>query len=203
LSKPRHDQPPPDRAAWTARCLAAACAALAAYTFGLVYEGFAADHYSSALITPFVDRPAARRAYQRLSFDAPAATREAAARRLVEADPANPNGWNAVSYARFLAAGKMSPAAIEALDHGYAVSAFDRRSAVWRIGFALDNWAALTPALRRNVLAEAGPASADPALAPELQARLRSVRSPEGRLAAALVMATPRGAADAVGVRGQ
>jgi hypothetical protein len=119
------------------------------------------------------------------------AERELAARRLIEADPTNPESWDAVSDVAFLRAGGMSPEAIEALDHSYAVSFFDRPGAVWRIGYALENWAALPPALRADVLTEAHVALNDPVLGPRLRLRLGQVQSPPGRLAAALILAQP------------
>jgi hypothetical protein len=176
---------------WKAWSLIAVCLSLAGYTFGLVYEGFIADHYSGILTFPFVDKPAAEHAYRRLPQNAPIAEREVAAQRLIESDPTNPNSWNAVSYVEFLKAGAMSPKALEALDHSYATSFFDRQGGVWRIGFALDNWSALPTSLRRDVLTEAGVALKDPLLGPELRARLRDIHTPEGRLAAAMMISMP------------
>lgn len=164
---------------------------LCAYCLGLLYEGFAADRYSGVMTFPFVDEPAAWRAYQRLAPDALLAEREIAAHRLILADPANPNSWDAVSYVEFRKAGHMSPAAIQALDHSYAVSFFDRQASVWRIAYALENWAALPPALRHDVLTDASVTLADPVLGPRLRARLATLQSPEGRLTAALLLQRP------------
>jgi hypothetical protein len=177
---------------WKVWRLIAVCLLLATWSFGLVYEGFIADHYSGLFTFPFVDEPAAERAYQRLPSDAPIAERETAARRLIQADPTNPDSWNAVSYVEFLkSGGVMSPKAIEALDHSYAVSFFDRTGGVWRIGFALENWAALPADLRKDVLVEAGVMLKDPVLGPRLRARLAQVQDPAGRLAAVMVLAQP------------
>ena len=174
---------------WKAWSLVALSLVLAVYAFGLLYEGFVAQRYSGVFSFPFIDKAAAERAYQRLPANAPLADQEVAARRLIEADPTNSQSWDAVSYVEFLKAGGMSAGAIEALDHSYAVSFFDRQAAVWRIGYALENWAALPPALRADVLAEADVALEDPVLAPKVKARLAQVRSPPGRLAALLVLA--------------
>lgn len=174
---------------WKAWGVAAASSLLAIYAFGLVYEGFVEDHYSGALTYPFVDEAAAWRAYRALPATAPLALRERRVRRLVEADPADAGTWTAVSYLEFLKGGRMTPAAVTALDHGYALSFFDRRDAVWRIGFALENWSALPVELRKDVLTEAAVALKDPALADKLKARLKAVSSPEGRLAALMVEA--------------
>ena len=141
---------------WKALSLIGVCLVLAGWSFALVYEGFISDHYSSAFTWPFIDEPAAERAYQRLSPKASITERQIAAHRLIQADPANPDSWNAVAYVEFLKAGQvMSPKALEALDHSYAVSFFDRKGCIWRIGFSLENWTALPPALRKDVLTEA------------------------------------------------
>jgi hypothetical protein len=176
---------------WKAWSLIAICLALAAWSCGLLYEGFIADGYSDVFTYPFVDKPAAESAYQKLPENAPIAMRETAARRLIEADPTNPDSWTAVSYVEFLKAGAMSPKAVEALDHSYAVSFFDRTGAVWRIGYALQNWSALPAPLRQDVLVEARVALKDPILGPELRSRLASVSSPPGRLAALMILAEP------------
>lgn len=162
---------------------------LAGWTFAVVYEGFIADRYAGAFTYPFVDEPAAERAYQRLAPNAPLEDRAAAARRLVEADPTNPDSWATVSYVEHLKAGAMSPKALEALDRSYAVSFFDRPGCVWRIGYALENWDALPPALRKDVLTEANVALKDPAIYPRLKARLAQVKSPRGQLAAIMIQA--------------
>jgi hypothetical protein len=179
---------------WKAWGLIAVSLVLAAYAFGLLYEGFAAQRYFGVFTFPFIDKPAAERAFQRLPPNASLARQEVAARRLIEADPTNPESWDAVSYVEFLKAGGMSAGAIDALDHSYAVSFFDRQAAVWRIGYALENWAALPPALRADVLTEADVALKDPVLGPKLRARLAEVRSPPGRLAAVLILAREAGA---------
>ena len=173
---------------WKACSLIAVCLVLASWSFALVYEGFVSNHYSSAFTWPFIDQPAAERAYQRLEPTATIKQREIAAQRLIEADPTNPDSWNAVSYVEFLKAGQvMSPKALEALDHSYAVSFFDRPGCVWRIGFSLENWAALPADLRKDVLAEANVALKDAWLGPKLKARLAEVKSPQGQLAALMM----------------
>jgi hypothetical protein len=172
--------------AWIVASAAVLCAA---YCVGLLYEGFAADRYSNLLTAPFVDKPAAERAYNRLATNAPAAVRADAARRLVEADPANPESWTALAYVDWLQHGALTPAGLAALDRSYQITFFEPEGAVWRIGFALDNWKALTPALRQQVLAEARESLRDPLVAPQLKARLTRVRGAEGQLAATLILA--------------
>jgi hypothetical protein len=169
--------------------IAVIAALLSAYSIALLYEGFISDHYSGFWTYPFVDKPAAERAYDRLPANASGAERTAAAQRLVMGDPANPESWAAVAYADYVTNGRLTPKGVLALDHSYAVSFFDRRGAVWRINFALENWVALSPDLRKQVLTEAGVALKDSYLRPELKPRLLKIRSPEGRLAALLLLA--------------
>ena len=173
---------------WKAWGLIALCVVLAAWSFGLLYEGFFADHYLGFFTYPFVDEPAAERAYQRLAPNAPIAERAIAAQRLIEADPTNPDSWNAIAYVEYAKAGRLSPKALEALDHSYAVSFFDPTGGIWRISFALENWPALTPALRANVTTEATVMLKDPTLGPRLKAQLLQIHNPAGRMAAMFML---------------
>jgi hypothetical protein len=175
---------------WKAWLAVSVSASLAVYCIGLLYEGFFSDRYAGSLTWPFVDKVAAEQAYDRLPANAPIAERAIAANRLIIADPASPESWNAVAYTDWLAHGSLSSAGLTALDHSYAVAFFDRPSAVWRTGFALENWPELTPALRKQVLEEAKVAIKDAHLAPPLRDRLKSIQNPSGRLAAALILAS-------------
>jgi hypothetical protein len=174
---------------WKAWIVASIAALLSVYSLGLVYEGFVGDSYAGVLTFPLIDKAAAQRAYARLPTDAPAAERQAAALRLIQADPTNPQSWTAVAYADWTKNGRLSSTGVEALDHSYAFSFFDRRNAIWRVGFALENWGDLPPELRQDVITEARVALNDPVLAPELAKRLSAVRDPAGRLAAAMISA--------------
>jgi hypothetical protein len=169
--------------------IAALAGAASLYAAGLLYEGFFAESYSGLLTGPFVDRAAAERAYGRLPADTPAAMRAAASARLTAGDPANPESWTAVAYADWRAHGQLTPTAIAALDHSYAMGFFDRQDAIWRVTFALQHWDAVTPQIRQDALAEARAALADRDLGPILRYDLKSVRNPAGRLAAALLIA--------------
>jgi len=172
--------------------VAVVSAALAVYASGLLYEGFVASGYAGDATYPFVDKAAAERAWNGLGVDAPAAARRKAALRLVRADPASPRSWTALAYADRTARHALTPAGVAALEQSYQVSFFDLRDATWRVDFALENWPALTPPLRQQVLTEAQVALADPRLAPAMKARLRSIRDPAGHLAAALLLAGAR-----------
>jgi hypothetical protein len=175
----------------------AASLVLAVWSFGLLYEGYIQDGYSGFFTYPFIDEPAAWRAYRRLPEQATLAEREMVTRRLVEADPADPDSWLAVAYLEYLKAGRtLSPAAALALDHSYAVSFFDRTGGVWRMGFCLENWGALPPKLRQAALTEARVALNDPTMGPKLRERLQQVRDPAGRLAGLMLMTMPNPPSD-------
>ncbi|HZC16320.1 MAG TPA: hypothetical protein VE309_06130 [Caulobacteraceae bacterium] len=173
---------------WKAWVVAAVALLLAFYSLGLLYEGFVSDHYSGVFTFPLVDKISAERAYGRLPATTPTAERAAAAQRLIEADPTNPESWTAVAYADWLAHGRLSAKGVEALDHSYAVSFFDRPGAVWRVDFALENWADMTPHIRQDALEEARVALKDPDLGPVMATHLKAIRSPEGRLAGLLLL---------------
>jgi hypothetical protein len=172
--------------------IGASAAVLCLYALGLLYEGFIAGKYSDILTYPFADKPAAQRAYDGLGPTTPAGARGAAAGRLARANPADPESWNAVAYADWLEHRGLTRAGLLALDHSYALAFFDRHQAVWRVSFALENWQGLTPELRKDVLEEAAVALRDADLRPRLSERLRTVQSPAGRFAAALIRASNR-----------
>src|SRR5580698_1600332 len=91
-------------------------ALLAAYGAGAFYEGYVAQGYSGALTFPFVDRAAAERAYDTLPDSAPLAVREAAAARLLRANPTSAGSWALVSYMDWLRHGHhLSAVGLEAL----------------------------------------------------------------------------------------
>ena len=163
---------------------------LAAYGAGLLYEGYVARDYSSALTFPFVDRAAAERAYDTLPATAPLSVREAAASRLLRADPANASSWALVSYMDWLRHGHhLTPVGLEALDRSYTMSPLDHQIAPWRINFALENWDSLSPDQRQVVTAELNwMFQHDLTAATDLKARLKTIKNPYGQVFARLEM---------------
>ena len=163
-------------------------AALAAYGAGLFYEGYIARGYTGAMTFPFVDRPAAERAYDALPAAAPLAVREAAATRLLKADPASAHSWALVSYMDWLKHGyHLTPVGLNALDRSYTMSPYDHDMAPWRASFTLENWDALTPALRQMEVSEINWMFVrDLTVGVELKARLKAIRNPAGRAFARL-----------------
>jgi hypothetical protein len=165
-------------------------ALLAAYGAGLLYEGYIAKSYAGVLTFPFVDRAAAERAYDTLPGGAPIATRQAAAARLLRADPANASSWALVSYMDWLRHGHhLTQVGREALDRSYTMSALDHQIAPWRINFALENWDALSPDQRQQVMAEmTWMFQHDAAASADLKARLKTIQNPYGQVVAKLEM---------------
>jgi hypothetical protein len=168
---------------------ASALLMLALAAFGIVDEGFIADHDVLPFGLAALDEPAALRAYQRLAPGAPIEERAAAARRLARAAPVDAQSLNALSYIAFVrGGGRMTEPALAALTRSYAVAPYDAPSAVWRIAYALENWSALSRDLRVKVLAQAQTVATDPTLGPELRIRLKAVHDPAGALAAAMIL---------------
>ena len=163
-------------------------AVLAAYGAGLFYEGHIAQSYAGAMTFPFVDRPAAERAYDTLPATATLAVRQAAASRLLKADPASAHSWALVSYMDWLGHNyHLTPAGVSALDRSYTMSPYDHDIAPWRASFALENWDSLTPALRQLEAAEINwMFEHDLSVGLDLKARLKTVRNPVGRAFAKL-----------------
>jgi len=165
-------------------------ALLAAYGAGLLYEGYIAKDYSGVLTFPFIDRAAAERAYDGLPSTAPLAAREAAAARLLKADPASAASWALVSYMDWLRHGHhLTSVGLGALDRSYTMSPLDHAVGPWRINFALENWEQLSPDQRQLVTAEINWIfQHDMIAAADLKTRLPTVRNPYGRVVAELEM---------------
>lgn len=75
--------------------------------------------------------------------------------------------------------GELGPEGMKALELSYELLPFDHYVAAWRVRFALDHWAGLTPELRARVESEAF-AFARTSRRPEMISALSSVRSPVG-----------------------
>jgi hypothetical protein len=82
--------------------------------------------------------------------------------------------------------GRLGPAGLVHLTQSYDLVPFDHTVAAWRIGFALEHWEQLTPEVRGAVQAEAHAFSRSGSKDVNVQAVLRTIRNPAGRLAAAL-----------------
>ena len=168
---------------------------LAVYGAGAFYEGYLAKGYAGAMTFPFVDRAAAERANDTLPAQAPLAAREAAAARLLKANPASAQSWALVSYMDWLGHDHhLTAAGLSALDRSYTMSPYDHDIAPWRASFTLENWDTLTPALRQLEVSELNwMFEHDLTVGLELKARLKTVKNPVGRAFANLesVLAPP------------
>lgn len=91
-----------------------------------------------------------------------------------------------LAYIDSLRHGTLSPAGRSYLSRSYDLVALDHTVAAWRIKFALEHWRELTPSLRDEVQQEAmafGRLGSEDA---DVRAALKTVQSPEGRVAAGL-----------------
>lgn len=198
-NKNRADQPQPPRwgprASAIARWVATSVFAVSAvYALALAYEGMGTTCCAGRLAGPLVDNASAERAYDALPRGASASTRLAAARRIVQGDPAYAAGWVEMAYAERSLGRRLTADSARALERSYAVAYFDRRTAARRVRFAFDNWDALSPECRGHALAEARLALADATLRAATAAQLQLVQNPAGRLVARLLLV--RAAAD-------
>lgn len=75
--------------------------------------------------------------------------------------------------------GQPSSETVVALERSYQLLPYDHYVAIWRIGFALENWQHLTPETKKSVEAEAF-AFSRTARRSQLMAVLRETRSPYG-----------------------
>jgi hypothetical protein len=114
---------------------------------------------------------------------------QAHARRLAH-DQLAYSPFDAVAWLRLAAieadaapSGRLSPAAIAALDASYRFTPVDIRVARWRLRFAFDHWTQLPPALRRAAEAEVRSLSATPENRDALRPLAREIAAPGGRLA--------------------
>ena len=68
--------------------------------------------------------------------------------------PADDAAWLRLAYIDRLSSGGLTADGIKWLQRSYAVAPFGPQTSFWRVRFALENWTALTPALRDAVTEE-------------------------------------------------
>lgn len=127
-----------------------------------------------------------KRAFALLAGGAPAARAEAEDREALALSPYQNTARLRLAYAYALSGPPADRLAIEQLAVSYDLMPYDYTVAAWRIAFALENWGRIPPDLRRAVYAEAmafGRAHSRDVAVPAV---LKSIRDPEGGLAAAL-----------------
>lgn len=115
---------------------------------------------------------------------------EAAARKALALSPYSNSARLRLTYIDTVRRGSLGPVGHEHLAKSYDLVPIDHTVAAWRVGFALEHWTEVSPEVRRAVelearlFARAGSRDAD------VVSRMRSIQSPEGRLAAALWLRT-------------
>lgn len=100
--------------------------------------------------------------------------------------PTNPWGGLRLAYVEHARAGRLGPRGLAALQQSYDVSPYGPQVSPWRITFAFDQWAELTPDLRRQTASElrvVGPHH--PHMA---QVAVSRITDRQGRLAARTVL---------------
>jgi hypothetical protein len=119
----------------------------------------------------------------------------AQARRLVH-DQLAYSPFDAVAWLRLAAietdaspGGRLTPAAVAALETSYRFTPVDIRVARWRLRFAFEHWTELSPPLRRAAEAEVRSLSAIPENRDALRPLAREIAAPGGRLAFHLLFA--------------
>jgi hypothetical protein len=114
---------------------------------------------------------------------------EADAVREVRTAPMKPDAWLRLAYVRALASGRVSTGAAFALERSYAIAPIDPALAAWRIHFALEGWAVLSPSLKARAQAELRAIwTANPKERVILAQAVQSVPAPDGRAAGEAVM---------------
>lgn len=91
-----------------------------------------------------------------------------------------------LAYLDWIEDGVLDAPGVDHLATSYERVPFDRTVAFWRIGFALENWDALPPAVRRLIQAEVFVLASEPGHRWPLRALLEKVRNRQGRVVASL-----------------
>lgn len=113
------------------------------------------------------------------------ATARTATWRALSQSPYDPSAWLRLAYIDAAEDGRLDEDGAAALTRSYELLPFDQYVAIWRVGFALENWQSLTPETRARVRAEAL-AFARTSRYREMRTTLTSVTNPVGRLPGAL-----------------
>ncbi|MBA4794618.1 MAG: hypothetical protein H2041_13210 [Phenylobacterium sp.] len=101
--------------------------------------------------------------------------------RALRQSPYDPSAWLRLAYIDAAEDGRLDKDGAAAFTRSYELLPFDQYVAVWRVGFALENWQSLTPETRARVRAEAL-AFARTSRYREMRTTLLGVTNPVGRL---------------------
>ncbi|MDB5459873.1 MAG: O-antigen polymerase [Caulobacteraceae bacterium] len=170
------------------RWLGVVAALIAAYGAGLYYEQVFAPAGCCALTWPNANPLQAERILGQVDARAvdPAAQEQAAV-RVLNGRPGDPTAWLRLAYADWLTHGRLTAAGQRALDTSYLIAPYGGAFTPWRISLALNNWSALPQATRQDAVKEVNVALTDYDTRRPLEAAVRGVGDPSGRLAAALL----------------
>lgn len=169
--------------------LATAAGFGALYAALLFYELDMAPPGCCGLTWPTPDPIAAERTMTADPKGTTAAIQRKTALAQLASQPGQPYGWMRFAAADRMANGHLTDAGVKALDMSYQMAPYAYRQTPWRVAFALDNWSALTPAVRMEVLQEieiAKKPTQDQVLLPTRKAAAL-VTDPSGRRTAALL----------------
>lgn len=129
---------------------------------------------------------------ERLIAKADPAARNAAMQRSAAVDvltarPMDSNAWLRLAYADGLAHGRFTDEGLHAFEMSYLVAPYAGHDTPGRLVFALDNWTAVTPSVRRSVMAEIAIMDKDDAVRGAARVAGRKIQTPAGRMTAILL----------------
>lgn len=130
-----------------------------------------------------------RRAYRLLAAPRGAVDLDGAAaeaNRALRLSPYDNSARLRLAYIDALRHGSLRAEGVTHIKQSYDLMPYDHTVAAWRIRFCLENWASLTPQVRASVHDEAMAFARVYSHDVNVRDILRSIRSPNGRLAAAL-----------------
>lgn len=98
--------------------------------------------------------------------------------------PFDTGGWMRQAYIEELRHGRMTPAAVKAIQRSYGVVGVDPNISLWRIRFCLEHWPDLPVETRQDVAREASAIRTAYDHSLQLERMLKQINDPSGRLAA-------------------
>jgi hypothetical protein len=130
--------------------------------------------------------PHERRAFELLTTDRSSAAAEAEANRALALSPYNNAARLRLMYIDTQRRGSIGPVGLQHLTRSYDLVPLDYTVAAWRVGFALEHWGQLSPEVRTAVQSEVMAFGRTRSRDANVRAVLRTIRNPDGRVAAAL-----------------
>jgi hypothetical protein len=171
--------------------LIAATAIAALYGAGFYYEQNLAGPHCCGLTWPTPDPAQTERlmAKDDPKGAAPIVQRSTAV-AVLAARPMESGAWLRLAYADRLQHGQLTDEGRHALEMSYLILPFAGPQAPWRVSFAFDNWTALAPQARKDVVAEIGIIKTDWRILAAARTMIAKIQNPSGKLAASLLLAS-------------